>query len=126
MPLTKTGKKVKAAMTKQYGAKKGEEVFYATMNKYGKKWHKSPDTYDDTGKSEAPSRRAYKPTPDNVTRAETAKKAGGTPGAVQQSDGTENRRADYKTKSASRSEPGSGKTRWGGVDSYGESASETP
>lgn len=33
MPLTKKGKKVKAAMKKQYGAKKGEQVFYATENK---------------------------------------------------------------------------------------------
>jgi hypothetical protein len=33
MPLTKKGEKVKAAMKKQYGAKKGEEVFYATENK---------------------------------------------------------------------------------------------
>lgn len=33
MPLTKKGEKVKAAMKKQYGAKKGEQVFYATENK---------------------------------------------------------------------------------------------
>lgn len=30
MPLTEKGKKVKAAMTKQYGPKKGAEVFYAS------------------------------------------------------------------------------------------------
>jgi len=28
MPLTKKGKKIKAAMIKQYGKKKGGEVFY--------------------------------------------------------------------------------------------------
>jgi len=42
MPLTKTGKKVKRAMKKIYG-KKGEEVFYASINKNKKgtkKWHK--------------------------------------------------------------------------------------
>lgn len=43
MPLTKTGEKVKASMAKTYGAKKGERVFYASMNK-GKpgasKWHR--------------------------------------------------------------------------------------
>lgn len=33
MPLTPKGKKIKAAMTKEYGAKKGKEVFYASRNK---------------------------------------------------------------------------------------------
>jgi hypothetical protein len=33
MPLTSKGRKVKAAMQKQYGKEKGEEVFYATENK---------------------------------------------------------------------------------------------
>ena len=33
MPLTKKGKKIKASMTKTYGEKKGEEVFYASQNK---------------------------------------------------------------------------------------------
>ena len=33
MPLTKKGKKIKRAMTKEYGAKKGEQVFYASRNK---------------------------------------------------------------------------------------------
>lgn len=33
MPLTKKGKEIKAAMTKEYGAKKGEQVFYASINK---------------------------------------------------------------------------------------------
>ena len=33
MPLTKKGSKIKSAMTKQYGEKKGEEVFYASANK---------------------------------------------------------------------------------------------
>ena len=44
MPLSKTGTKVMHAMVKQYGAKKGKEVFYASINK-GKtgssKWHKN-------------------------------------------------------------------------------------
>ena len=46
MPLTKSGKKVLASMTKEYGGEKGKEVFYASMNK-GKagspKWHRSSD-----------------------------------------------------------------------------------
>ncbi len=33
MPLTKKGKKIKASMTKEYGKKKGEKVFYASRNK---------------------------------------------------------------------------------------------
>lgn len=33
MPLSKSGKQMKAAMKKEYGKKKGESVFYATLNK---------------------------------------------------------------------------------------------
>ena len=33
MPLTAKGKKIKSAMQKEYGKKKGEQVFYATENK---------------------------------------------------------------------------------------------
>lgn len=33
MPLTKKGKKIAKAMDKQYGAKKGKKVFYASKNK---------------------------------------------------------------------------------------------
>lgn len=33
MPLTKKGMKIKAAMKKEYGPKKGERVFYASSNK---------------------------------------------------------------------------------------------
>lgn len=33
MPLTKKGKKIKVAMAKEYGAKKGASVFYASANK---------------------------------------------------------------------------------------------
>lgn len=32
MPLTSKGKKIKKAMAKEYGAKKGERVFYASKN----------------------------------------------------------------------------------------------
>ncbi len=42
MPLTKSGKKVMKSMKGQYGAKKGKEVFYASINaKKGgsEKWH---------------------------------------------------------------------------------------
>ena len=33
MPLTKKGSKIKAAMEREYGAKKGKKVFYASQNK---------------------------------------------------------------------------------------------
>lgn len=33
MPLTKKGKKIKRAMEKNYGKKKGDQVFYASENK---------------------------------------------------------------------------------------------
>jgi len=42
MPLTKSGAKVMKSMVKSYGAKKGSEVFYASINKKKKgtaKWH---------------------------------------------------------------------------------------
>lgn len=32
MPLTEKGKKIKSAMVKEYGAKKGASVFYASEN----------------------------------------------------------------------------------------------
>lgn len=33
MPLTEKGKKILAAMKKQYGAEKGKQVFYASQQK---------------------------------------------------------------------------------------------
>ena len=33
MPLTPKGKKILANMKKEYGSKKGEDVFYASQNK---------------------------------------------------------------------------------------------
>lgn len=33
MPLTKKGRKIKKAMEKEYGKKKGGQVFYASQNK---------------------------------------------------------------------------------------------
>jgi hypothetical protein len=32
MPLTKKGAKIKRAMSKTYGSKKGKQVFYASQN----------------------------------------------------------------------------------------------
>lgn len=33
MPMNKKGKKIMSAMKKEYGSKKGEQVFYASKNK---------------------------------------------------------------------------------------------
>ena len=33
MPLTKKGQKIKSSMQQSYGKKKGESVFYASINK---------------------------------------------------------------------------------------------
>ena len=33
MPLNKKGKKIMKSMTDQYGKKRGEQVFYASLNK---------------------------------------------------------------------------------------------
>ena len=41
-PLTSSGKDVLASMVKTYGAKKGKQVFYSSINKKKKgssKWH---------------------------------------------------------------------------------------
>jgi hypothetical protein len=43
MPLTKSGKEVLSKMKKEYGNDKGEEVFYASINKKKKGsegWHR--------------------------------------------------------------------------------------
>lgn len=42
MPITPSGKKVLTKLKKQYGAKKGEEIFYAMISEKKKgssKWH---------------------------------------------------------------------------------------
>jgi hypothetical protein len=33
MPINKKGKKIMSAMKSEYGAKKGEQIFYASKNK---------------------------------------------------------------------------------------------
>ena len=44
MPLTEKGKKIKTAMMKSYGGKKGKQVFYASERKAAKgKTHKRGD-----------------------------------------------------------------------------------
>ncbi|MCP5375192.1 MAG: hypothetical protein H6743_03750 [Rickettsiaceae bacterium] len=43
MPITKTGKKVKSSLVKEYGKKKGESIYYASIVKNSpgsSKWEK--------------------------------------------------------------------------------------
>jgi len=49
MPRTKSGKKVLAAMQKEYGAEKGKEVYYASIVK-GKKGSSKWEGKGGTGK----------------------------------------------------------------------------
>ena len=47
MPLNKKGKKIMSSMKKQYGKKRGEQVFYASLNKKkikGVKKHNGKDS----------------------------------------------------------------------------------
>lgn len=82
------------------------------------KYQHSPDRFEDAGGPGAPSRKEYHRDPENLNTREQPKTASGIPGKVQQQDGTANRRAESKTKSASVPEPGKGGTKWGAVDSY--------
>lgn len=122
MPLTPTGKEVLANMQKEYGAKKGKSVFYAMAHSKGSKWHHSPDSYtDDNPHGEAPGRNHYSSEPTNMNGPETAQKAGASRGSIQQSDGTDNPRANNRTKSAAI--PGdspNGTTRFPNIDEYNE------
>lgn len=90
------------------------------MTTSNRKYLNSPDTYDDTGLGAQPAKQRYQSVPENYNASESPKRAGGTPDKVQGSDGTENRRADSKTKSASVPEPGKGGSKWGAVDSYND------
>ena len=95
MPLTKKGTKVMAAMTKEYGAKKGKSVFYASANA-GKITgvHHSPaeDTqaFDDRALEETPPRI---PLATGHPKRDTMPANPGSPKATLMQDGTENMRA---------------------------------
>lgn len=111
MPLTKTGKEVLAAMTKQYGAKKGKEVFYSKAHSMGAKWH-SPDRYDDQGTSPVPARREYHSEQEGLPEGKGSK---GKP-----TGGTENLGTTAQTKQAGYlSTPTGGAKKWpSAVDSF--------
>ena len=56
MPLTPKGKKIKAAMTKTYGGKRGEQVFYASANAGKISGVEKKATGGSTGKAGKPSK----------------------------------------------------------------------
>lgn len=90
------------------------------------KYHQSPDRYTpDAINAAQPPRLEYHKDPENLNTSETAKHAGSGRGSIQQSDGTGNTRAEYKTKSARVPEPNKGSTKFGAVESYRESNDET-
>lgn len=48
MPLTKSGRKVLSRMKEKYGSKKGEVIFYASINKGApgsNDWHKKKEKH---------------------------------------------------------------------------------
>lgn len=66
MPMTKKGKKIMAAMVKEYGPEKGKRVFYASRNKgtikgvERKKLHNPHEPYgDNAAKSSSPATPTY-------------------------------------------------------------------
>ena len=84
-----------------------------------KKYHKSPDAYNDTALGETPPRTEYH---GDWPRASEGKRAGGMPKGVRAADGTENLEANAQSKAAgvTKSSPsGGGAThRPSAVDTY--------
>ena len=122
MPLTPKGREILANMTKQYGAKKGKSVFYASANAGKIKGvHHSPDRYDPTSFGE-PKRLGYHRDPENYTTEERPKKAGTSRGNIQEGTGTDNPRSDSRTKSAAMPDDSpSGKQQFAdGIESYND------
>src|SRR6266513_1288668 len=65
------------------------------------KYGHSPDRFEpDAIRAEAPPRLEYHRQPENLNTSESPKKAGQSRGNSQELEGTENRPANYKTKSA--------------------------
>jgi hypothetical protein len=114
MPLTTKGKKILHAMQAEYGAEKGERVFYASANKGRIRGvHRSPSSYNDTESVNGPVRATHNAS--QVLPAESA--PGGT-----DAGGTEDRGSNPTTKQAGNPRQGSGsRTKWpAGVDTYSD------
>jgi len=124
MPLEKgKSKKVFRANIRELvksGRPPKQAVAIALKNAGKSKYQHSPDRFDPNALGETPPREEYHRTPENLNTTETPQKAGGARGSIQTGEGTENRRADYKTKSSNVPSPGGGKTRWGAVETYND------
>lgn len=97
------------------------------LKKAGKsKYQHSPDRYaPDAVSSVEPPREEYHRQPENLNTTERPKVAGQSRGNIQQSEGTDNPRSNYKTKSSAVPEPSAGGTSFpGGVQSYNDTKGE--
>jgi len=124
MPLKrgKSKKVIKANIHELVGSGRPpkQAVAIALKNAGASKYMHSPDRYDPTSLAETPPRTEYHKDPENLNTNTTAKKAGGIPEKADGGDGTDNKRANYKTKSSDVPSPAKGTTRWGGVNSYND------
>jgi len=98
-----------------------QAVAIALRNAGASKFMRSPDRYTpDAVKADAPPRIEYHASPENLNTSTTGKRAGGIPQKAEGGDGTDNRRANAKTKYAEIPSPGKGSTKWGGISSYND------
>jgi hypothetical protein len=100
--------------------KKQKRFFGAIAGGEKPKFQHSPDRFNPEALGETPPRLEYHKDPENLNTGSTAKKSGGSRGSIEQSEGTDNTRANYKTKSADIPSPKQGSTRWGAIDSYND------
>jgi len=125
MPLDKgrTKKVIRANIRElvKSGRPPKQAAAIALRNAGVSKFQHSPDRYDPTALGETPPRQEYHKDPENLNTATTSKRAGGIPAKADGGDGTDNKRANNKTKSSDVPSPGKGSTKWGGIDSYNDS-----
>jgi len=100
--------------------KKQKRFFGAIAGGQKPKYQHSPDRFNPEALGETPPRQEYHKDPENLNTSETPQKAGSARGSIQTGEGTENRRADSKTKSSNVPSPGDGKTRWGAIETYND------
>lgn len=127
MPL-KSGKSKRAFsanVESEIAAGKSQKQALAIAYAVKRKGH-SPDRFTpDAVNSAEPPREEYHRQPENLNTTERPKKAGTSRGNIQELDGTDNRRANYKTKSAAMPEAKAGGSKIpGGVQKYDDTKGE--